>query len=117
MASVEGFIEEKTGVQQQLLQVLHDFLLSYPEVEAKIRFKIPFYYRHSWVCYINPVGSEQVELAFIHGKELSNEQGLLVDRGRKMVSGVLFAQPSEIPWSTLEEVLMEAFFLDEEKKK
>ena len=114
-AAVEAYIEEREGRQQQIFRLLHDWLITYPEVTAKIRYRIPFYFRNTWVCYLNPKGLEAVELVFIRGKELSNEQGLLEDHGRKMVSGYFCTDPSSIPFDLLEEILMEAFYLDEGK--
>lgn len=112
---IEDFILDHPNSQQQtLLQVLHDLLLSYPEVTGKIRYKIPFYYRKSWICYLNPVKNDGVELAFTRGNELSNEQGLLDSKGRKQVYGVTFYKPEDIPLKVLQEVIGEAFLLDEE---
>lgn len=110
------YIYEREGNQQEIMLYLHDLITSYPEIVGKIRYKIPFYYRKSWVCYLNPVKNDQVELVFLLGNELSNEQGLLESRGRKQVSGVIFSKVSNIPTETLHEILQEAFLLDEEVK-
>lgn len=114
MNEVELYILEQDGPQREIMQYLDDLLLSYPEITAKMRFSIPFYYRKSWVCYLNPTKDGRVELAFTWGRELSNEQGLLEARGRKLVRGVTFASIEEIPEETLHEILQEAFLVDEE---
>ena len=112
---IEDFILSITHAKQQLLlRVLHDFLMSHPGVTAKIRYKIPFYYRKSWICYLNPFKDGGVELAFTRGNELSNEQGLLESKGRKQVYGATFYEVKEIPLETLNEVIQEAFLLDEQ---
>lgn len=108
------YIYEKEGAQHEILMHLHELIVAYPEVSGKIRYKIPFYYRKSWVCYLNPVGKDKVELVFLRGNELSNEQGLLAARGRKQVLGVIFEQIAGIPDAVLHEILQEAFLLDEE---
>jgi hypothetical protein len=54
-----------------------------------------------------------IEFAFPRGNELSNEQGLLEERGRKQVRGVIFNKLSDIPWPALREILQEAIVLDE----
>jgi len=41
--------------QQAIFQFLHDILITYPMIETKIRYKVPFYFCKSWVCYINPI--------------------------------------------------------------
>jgi hypothetical protein len=114
MDTVESFILEKTGVQRVLLQYFHRLLLEQPGVTAKIRYKIPFYYRKSWVCYLNPVKNNGIELAFLRGNELSNEQQLLDFRGRKQVSGIIFYKLSEVPEEAVMEIIQEALLLDEE---
>ncbi|HMO39915.1 MAG TPA: DUF1801 domain-containing protein [Saprospiraceae bacterium] len=108
------YIYEKEGVQHEILMHLHELIAAYPEVSAKMRYKIPFYYRKSWVCYLNPIGTDRVELVFLRGNELSNEQRLLESRGRKQVLGVIFEQVADIPDVVLHEILQEAFLVDEE---
>lgn len=114
MNSVEAFILDKEGAQQAILQYLHNLMESTPEVTSKIRYKIPFYYRKSWICYLNPIKKPVgIEMVFLRGNELSNEQGLLDHRGRKQVAGVIFTKVEEIPMETLLEVIQEALYLDE----
>ena len=114
MNDIEAYLSDLESPQQEMIDYLHQLITSYPEVTAKIRYKIPFYYRRSWICYLNPTKDKGVELAFTRGNELSNEQGLLDARGRKQVSGVVFYQLKDIPEAVLYEVLQEAFLLDEE---
>ena len=114
MNDIEAYLSDLDSPQQEMMDYLHQLITSYPEVTAKIRYKIPFYYRRSWICYLNPTKDKGVELAFTRGNELSNEQGLLDARGRKQVSGVVFYQLKDIPEAVLYEVLQEAFLLDEE---
>jgi len=114
MQEVEVFIEEQPEPTQGLLWYLHELLLSYPEVTAKMRYKIPFYYRKSWICYLNPLKKGGVELAFTRGNELSNEQGLLQFNGRKQVAGLAFAKIEAIPEAVLNEIVQEALLLDAE---
>ena len=114
MNDIEAYLSDLASPQQEMMDYLHQLITSYPEVTAKIRYKIPFYYRRSWICYLNPTKDGGVELAFTRGNELSNEQGLLDARGRKQVSGVVFYQLKDIPEAVLYEVLQEAFLLDEE---
>jgi len=114
MSSVEAFIIEKEGHQQAVLQFLNDLMMSTPEVTSKIRYKVPFYYRKSWICYLNPTKKPiGIELVFLRGNELSNEQGLLDAKGRKQVAGVHFEKVADIPIETLLEVIQEAIWLDE----
>lgn len=114
MDTVQSFILEKTGTQKDLLQYFHRLLQDQPGVVSKIRYQIPFFYRKSWVCYLNPIKKEGVELAFLRANELSNEQGLLDFRGRKQVGGIIFYKTDDIPEEAVMEIIQEALLLDEE---
>ncbi|MEM6318719.1 MAG: DUF1801 domain-containing protein [Bacteroidota bacterium] len=114
MNQVELFIVEQSDNQQVILQFLHDLLTAEPGVQAKLRWKIPFYFRKSWICYLNPIKKTNgIELAFTRGNELSNGQGLLSHNGRKQISGVIFNDVADIPVETVLEVFQEALLLDE----
>ncbi len=114
MTPVDNFILEKEGDQQAILQFLHDLMMSTPEVTSKIRYRIPFYYRKSWFCYLNPTKKPVgVEMVFIRGIELSNEQGLLDAKGRKQVAGVTFTKVDDIRVEPLLEIIQEALYLDD----
>ncbi len=114
MNEVDLFILEKEGHQQAVLQFLNNLMMSNPEIVQKIRYKVPFYYRKSWICYLNPnKKTGAVEMVFLRGNELSNEQGLLEAKGRKQVLGVTFSEVKDIPVETLIEVIQEAIWLDD----
>lgn len=114
MKTAEDFIYSCTNEnQKEILQYLHDYFLSFPEVEDKIRFKIPFYFRKSWICYLNPIKNDGIELAFTRGNELSNDQGLLLDKGRKQIRGIEFFSRKDIPIEIVGEIFQEALILDE----
>jgi hypothetical protein len=111
---VLNFIEQQTSARQRrVLAYLHEVLADQMGLEARIRYRIPFYYRHSWICYLNPVQNEGVELAFTRGNELSNAQGLLRSAGRKQVYGIVLCDPADVSGDALLEVLNEALLLDE----
>lgn len=113
MCTVEDFILDYSGNQKRVLHFLHNLLMSEYRLIDKIRFKIPFYYRKSWICYMNPMKDGAIELAFTRGNELSNERGLLQSKGRKQVFGIEFRNTTEIPEKELKEILHEAIMLDE----
>lgn len=113
MDDVSAFIQEKQGQQKLILQYFHQLMISNPRVIAKLRYKIPFYYRKSWICYLNPVKKGGIELVLLRANELSNEQGLLESRGRKQVKGIIFYKLSEIPEQAIHEIIQEALLLDE----
>lgn len=113
MDPAQSFILNYQNIQGQIMQYLHDLLISYPEITPKIRYKVPFYYRKSWICYLNPTKTNEVEFAFPRGNELSNQQGLLESKGRKQVFSVTFSNLNEIPEQVINELIQEAIMLDD----
>jgi hypothetical protein len=115
MTTVEDFIYQFDGNQREVMLHLHHLLTLELNLTEKIRFKIPFYYGRSWICYLNPTKNGKVEFAFVRGNELSNEQGILDSKGRKQVYSIAFEKVSEIPAQQINEVIQEAILLDETK--
>ncbi|MGB1207077.1 MAG: DUF1801 domain-containing protein [Chitinophagales bacterium] len=115
MSAVENYIYQLDENQKQIMFYFHDLFTRELNLMDKIRYKIPFYYGKSWICYLNPTKDNKVELAFIRGNELSNVQGLLVSNGRKQVSGISFQKVAEIPEIVIREIIHEAILLDEIK--
>jgi hypothetical protein len=107
------FFEKYQGATYAILHHLHALITSLPGVEGRLTYNLPFYYRNTWICYLAPQKDGSVEVGFTRGNELSNEQGLLDARGRKLVWSVVFRHVSEIPEETLLEVLQEALLVDE----
>ncbi|MCF8366383.1 MAG: DUF1801 domain-containing protein [Bacteroidales bacterium] len=114
MNAVLDFIYNHEGEQKDLLLYFHQMITANPGVTYKMSYRLPFYYRKSWICYLNPTKNHGMELAFLRGNELSNSQGLLEAKGRKQVSGITFYNLSEIPVNAVQEILQEALILDEE---
>ena len=110
--SFDIFIDRITDNQRNIVYYLHDQFISYPGIHYKTRFKIPFYYYHSWVCYLNPVKKEKIELCFINGQELTDVSGILDNRNRKMVSGVMLDNVNTIPLNAIMELYAEAIVID-----
>lgn len=114
--NVEIYIDELVGEQKLIASALHDLIMTFPEVTSKIRYRIPFYFRKSWICYINPIKKDGIEFCFLRANELSNETGILNFKGRKQVAGVEIYDHQKIPENQIVEVLNEAFLLDQEVK-
>ena len=117
MSTVEEFILGLDGSQKAIVSFLHQRLTKHHELEGKIRFKIPMYFSRSWVCYLNPIKGDGIELAFMHGSSLSNEQGLLDAKCRKMVAGISIYNLNDIHLQPIDEIVQEALLLDEWKSK
>ena len=113
MSEVEAFIEGKEGRQREILFYLRNMLVEQLGLIEKIRYKIPFFYNRSWICYLNPVKNNGVDLSFIRGNELSNIQGLLEARDRAQVRSIAIYSLENLPITTIEEIIQEAILLDE----
>lgn len=109
----DDFILGLEGMQQKLFERLHQ-LLSYDlGLECKIRYRIPFYFERSWICYLNTLKDDGVEIAFTRGNELSNDQGILLAKDRKQIMGIEYFDIKEIDDNLLLEIIQEALLLDE----
>jgi len=114
MLSVDDYIFSLEGEAMKIVQKLDTMLALQLGLESKIRYKIPFYYNRSWICYINPQKNGGVELAFLRGNEMSNYYGYLDLKGRKQVMGISFYESKEIKEDILMEIIAEAILLDEQ---
>ena len=113
MTEIESYIYRFEGDSKEILLYFHQYFTNELNLMGKIRFKIPFYDGNSWVCYLNVLKNNSVELAFTRGNELSNEQGILLDKGRKQVRSLIFNNMKSIPFQALNEIMQEAILLDE----
>ncbi|MEQ9405319.1 MAG: DUF1801 domain-containing protein [Cyclobacteriaceae bacterium] len=82
-------------------------------MSGKINYKVPFYTQKKWVCYLNRIKNNGVELAFARGWQLSNDQNLLDRKNRKYVAGINLYDPGEIPEKQIDQIVQEALLLDE----
>ena len=113
MNTVEHYLLGLEGQQKKIMTYLHYQLVQEYDLMAKIRFNIPMYYQSKWVCYLNPLKSDGVELVFMKGYQLSNEQDILDRKGRKQVAGISLYDARCIPMSKIHEIIHEALILDQ----
>ncbi len=112
MHEIEEFILKFDGNQNDVLRYLHSLITSYDGVKCSIKFRIPFYFGRSWLCYLNPVKNNGTELVFTRGVELSQMFPILEKKSRKIVAGITFYHLNEIPELEIAEILTEALRLD-----
>jgi hypothetical protein len=115
MTEVEEFIYQFEGNQRHVMLYFHNLLTEELNLTSKIKHKIPFFYRKSWICYLNPTKEGSVEFAFTRGNELSNAQGILENFGRKQVYSIIFKNILDIPTEQIKEIIHEAILLEETK--
>lgn len=117
MQEVEEYILGLDENQKRIMLLLHSMLTEEFKLTDKIRFKIPFYYGKTWICYLNTLKNNKTELCFLRGNELSNHQNLLQSKGRKQVAGIELENANQIPFRQLKEIINEAIILDNIPKK
>lgn len=85
-----------------------------PHAQEKISYNIPFFYFHGPLCYLNPA-VDGVDLSFVHGKKLSNDQQLLEAKNRKMVASIRFHSLAEVEEreEQIRQILNEAAILNQ----
>jgi hypothetical protein len=108
----------------QLLRKLVFYCI--PDLEEKISYNVPFYKRHSNICYIWPssvqwgnVKHTGVQFGFNKGYLMQDEINYLEKGNRKQVYWKTFHSVKEIDIELLKAYIFEAAFVDEEilKKK
>ncbi|MEP0984851.1 hypothetical protein [Ekhidna sp.] len=90
MKTVEDIILGLDGQQKAIVSFLHNRMTNEHDLIPKIRFNIPMYFRKTWVCYLNPIKNYGIELAFLNGSKLLNDQGLLKSKNRKWFQALIY---------------------------
>ena len=113
MNEVENYIYSHEPIKREMFlfvrEVLHRCI---PKLQEKIAYKIPFFRYYSSFCYLKPT-KKGIDLSFLRGQELSNQQGVLEYRTRKQVASLHYCNISEINETTLREIIHEAAILQE----
>lgn len=113
MSTIGDFILGIDGQQKAIVSYLHQRLVEYHGLKQDIKYEIPMYRNRKWVCYMNPIKKNGIELAFVKGYLLSNEQKLLDQKKRKYVAGIDIYHISEIRERAIDEIIQEALILDD----
>jgi len=114
MSLVEDYISTLEGAQFEIANHLHNMFTNEFNLQPKIKYKIPFYFNNSWICYLNPLKNNGIECAFTRGNELLIESPILLSKGRKQIKGIDLFCVNDIT-DELFEILHEALFIDETK--
>lgn len=113
MKTIEDFILGLDSQQKVIVSFFHQHLTQNHDLLGKISYNIPVYYRKSWVCYLNPIKNNGIELVFTKGHRLSNDQGLLDKKKRKYVAGIDLYNLKHVPEQSIDEIIQEALIIDQ----
>ena len=122
-SSVNEFLDYLPRNELKVVECLREIIFQcIPDAKERLAYNVPFYYRHSRICYIWP-GSvpwgkvkEGVVLGFCKGNLLSDASYL--DKGeRKNIYTKTFYGLKDIDRDTITQLLYEAVIIDEEEKR
>lgn len=91
-----------------------------PDCEEKLAYNVPFYYRHSRICFLWPASvpwggvDSGVAIGFCKGHLLSDEIGYLEKQDRKQVRTKTFTSQKQVERDLLRSYLLEAKEIDEQ---
>lgn len=111
--NIDDFSLNISKNQSDIIHSLNRTFIDIPGVVLKKKFSIPFYYRISWVAYLNPISKNGIELCFINGNKMSNHDGRLIFGKRKQVGGISFYEPNDLRMDSILDHFHEALILDE----
>ena len=112
-SNFEQFWEKLSEKQQKCAELMDSLLQDEFQLTQKMRYQLPFYFRNSWICYLNPLKNGTLELAFTRANEFSQELNLLDFKGRKQVGSLEFDELTEETISKIRFLMIEAIDLDE----
>lgn len=113
--------------EQVIVKKLRTLILEcLPKAEEKLSFGSPFYSRHKMICFIWPPSLQWgiqrkagkhahkgVSLGFCQGHLMANEDGALLQEGRKQVYSLYFKNIKEIKEEQIRSLLFEADLIDQ----
>ncbi|RFS14096.1 DUF1801 domain-containing protein [Emticicia sp. C21] len=119
--SVDDFIDHQIPHLQHLMQRLRILILNaHPRIREHLEINTPMFKVKQDVCYFGKVHpTKGLELCFLRGFQLSNEQGLLDAKGRRYIHGITLTDINDLKnkETAFLEVLNEALILDEINEK
>lgn len=106
-------ISKYTENQQKIFEFYNEMFLSYDNIKYKTRYKIPFYYGKTWVCYMAPRKDIGIELCFLRPMDMKLSIDKLDYTDRKLVAGVTITEIDKSQINMIKEIFEEAIYVDE----
>lgn len=118
--SLGEFFDFLSREELKIVEHLRDIIFEeLPDCKEKLAYNVPFYYRHSRICFLWPASvpwggvNDGVAVGFCKGHLLSDEIGYLEKGNRKQVRTKIFTSESQIESDLLKSYLLEAKEIDE----
>lgn len=117
-SDIDDFFENQSPDIRRVLQYVRQLLLvAHPKMREKFMYSNTiFFFCLDYVCYFGKIHKTKgVEICFVKGFLLSNEQGLLEDKGRKLIRGFTVRNLQEFKAieDSFLEIVQEAILLNE----
>ena len=120
-SSVEELLDHLPADERRICEFLRQLVLdNIPQCTEKLSYNVPYYYRHSRICYIWPAAVARgnvpqygVQLGFCQGSLLTDEERWLERGRRKKVYTKTYADVGEIEVAVIKAFLFEAVEIDE----
>jgi len=107
--SLTDFYADLTDNQRETAAYLRDLVLSaHPGITERLNWGVACFHLNRWIIYLNPLRSGAMDLCFMQGFQLTDEAGLLQERGRKTVRSVVVEAPGSVPEEALLALVFEA---------
>ncbi len=110
--TVINFIYKQKGKQHELLLLLHNFITGYDNIQASLKYGIPFYSLTKPICYLNPQKKGGVELVFWNAAKMKKSLQILDMKNRKWMAGITYTDISNLDFELLDEMIQESISAD-----
>lgn len=117
MNPVESYITDYPNEEiQLLLHETHHFLMqNVPQVQAAIKWKVPFYTYIKPLCYLNvPKTKDKIYIGFHKAHLMSEQYPNLLAEGRTQIKAYYIHQIDDIFTEELSLILQEAMLVNEQ---
>lgn len=117
MSAIENYLLNLDPQHHLLTYEAHQLILTLvPQVQATIKWKIPYYTYIKGLCYLNP-RNKVLDIGIVQGHLLSNKQGILIAENRKQVRIIRVSSIEELQNDAVKEIILEAALLREMNHK
>jgi hypothetical protein len=123
--SIEDFLDYLPDYERKIVDVLRGIIQDcIPDSLEKLSYNVPYYYRHSRICFIWPssipwgnVKMNGVQLGFCRGNLLQDDINYLEKGNRKQVYVKTFQDVNEIEVDLIRSYIFDALEVDESIRK
>ena len=95
--TVQAYIVSREDPTRQIMTILRSWVLDLgSHTQEKISHNVPYFSFYGNLCYFSPKKDHGVELCFVKGNRLDDENKILESRGRKELRSKTFYSIAEL---------------------